>query len=89
MMANALLEKSLVGIKLAGYGVAIFGTSAIDTISLGWPWYAAIPIALALAVLFGTICGALAVRTEGVYTIMITLAIASAFCCSLVFPILP
>ncbi|MEO0993662.1 MAG: branched-chain amino acid ABC transporter permease, partial [Pseudomonadota bacterium] len=73
----SLIQMSVAG--LAGYGVAIFGTSAIDTISLGWPWYAAIPIALALAVLFGTICGALAVRTEGIYTIMITLAIASAF----------
>jgi branched-chain amino acid transport system permease protein len=36
-------------------------------------------MALALATLFGTIGGALAVRTEGIYTIMITLAIASAF----------
>ena len=29
--------------------------------------------------LFGTLTGALAVRTEGIYTIMITLAIATAF----------
>ncbi len=36
-------------------------------------------MALVLATLFGTIGGALAVRTEGIYTIMITLAIASAF----------
>ena len=36
-------------------------------------------MALALATLFGTLSGALAVRTEGIYTIMITLAIASAF----------
>ncbi|MEL6477958.1 MAG: branched-chain amino acid ABC transporter permease, partial [Pseudomonadota bacterium] len=45
----------------------------------GWPWYVAIPLALAVAVLFGTVAGWLAVRTEGIYTIMITLAIASAF----------
>ncbi|MEL6735612.1 MAG: branched-chain amino acid ABC transporter permease [Pseudomonadota bacterium] len=64
---------------LAGYCMAIFGTSAIETISLGWPWWVAIPIALIIAVIFGTITGALAVRTEGIYTIMITLAIASAF----------
>lgn len=64
---------------LAGYMVAIFGNSAIDTISQGWPWYVTIPLAILIAVLFGTIAGWLAVRTEGIYTIMITLAIASAF----------
>ena len=64
---------------LAGYMVAIFGTSAIDTISQGWPWYVAIPLAIFVAVIFGTVTGWLAVRTEGIYTIMITLAIASAF----------
>src|SRR3979490_3308356 len=36
-------------------------------------------MALLLATAFGTIGGALAVRTAGIYTIMITLAIASAF----------
>ncbi|MFD0914859.1 branched-chain amino acid ABC transporter permease [Pseudahrensia aquimaris] len=64
---------------IAGYMVAIFGVSSIDTISLGWPWWITIPLALMIAVLFGTVVGALAVRTEGIYTIMITLAIASAF----------
>lgn len=63
----------------AGYMVAIFGTSAITDISMNWPWYVAIPIAIAIAVLFGTLTGWLAVRTEGIYTIMITLAIAAAF----------
>jgi branched-chain amino acid transport system permease protein len=63
----------------AGYLVAILGDSAIAQISLHWPWWAAVPIAVVLATLFGTISGALAVRTEGIYTIMITLAIASAF----------
>jgi len=42
-------------------------------------WWLATPMAIALATLFGTVSGALAVRTEGIYTIMITLAIASAF----------
>ena len=73
----SLVQMSIAGI--GGYMVAIFGTSAIDTISLGWPWYVAIPIALIIAVLFGTLTGWLAVRTEGIYTIMITLAIAAAF----------
>ncbi|NNE21113.1 MAG: branched-chain amino acid ABC transporter permease [Rhizobiales bacterium] len=63
----------------AAYMLAIFGDSAISQISLGWPWWIAVPIALIVATVFGTITGALAVRTEGIYTIMITLAIASAF----------
>ena len=63
----------------AGYMVAIFGTSAITTISQGWPWWIVIPLALLLTTLFSTAVGWLAVRTEGIYTIMITLAIAAAF----------
>jgi branched-chain amino acid transport system permease protein len=64
---------------LAGYMVAIFGTSVMTDISLGWPWWVGVPLAILIAVIFGTLSGALAVRTEGIYTIMITLAIASAF----------
>lgn len=73
----SLVQMTIAGV--GGYMVAIFGTSAIDTISLGWPWYIAIPLALFIAMLFGTLAGWLAVRTEGIYTIMITLAIAAAF----------
>jgi branched-chain amino acid transport system permease protein len=73
----SLAQMTIAG--LAGYLVAIFGNSAIDTISQGWPWYVAIPLALVIAVMFATLVGWLAVRTEGIYTIMITLAIASAF----------
>ncbi|MEM9063203.1 MAG: branched-chain amino acid ABC transporter permease [Pseudomonadota bacterium] len=73
----SLAQMSIAGV--GGYMIAIFGTSAIDTISLGWPWYVSIPIALIIAVIFGTLVGWLAVRTEGIYTIMITLAIAAAF----------
>jgi len=36
-------------------------------------------MALVLATIFGTLGGTLAVRTEGIYTIMITLAIGAAF----------
>jgi branched-chain amino acid transport system permease protein len=66
---------------LAGYVVAILGTSGVPQISLGWPWWLYIPLAILIATLFGTLVGALAVRTEGIYTytIMITLAIAAAF----------
>ena len=63
---------------LAGYMVAIFGSSS-GAISLGWPWWIAVPIGVAIAALFATFVGWLSVRTEGIYTIMITLAIGVAF----------
>ena len=64
---------------VAGYMVAMFGVSNHPEISLGWPWWAAVPVALLIATLFATVTGMLAARTEGIYTIMITLAIAVAF----------
>jgi len=64
---------------LAGYLVAIFGSSGTAQISLGWPWWLAVAIALAGAVVAATFIGWLSVRTEGIYTIMITLAIGVAF----------
>lgn len=73
----SLVQMSVAG--CAGYMAAIFGHSAVTEISLGWVWWVTIPIAVIIAMVFGTISGALAVRTEGIYTIMITLAIASAF----------
>jgi branched-chain amino acid transport system permease protein len=73
----SLVQMTVAG--CAGYMAAIFGDSALVAISLRWPWWAHIPIAIVIAVAFGAISGALAVRTEGIYTIMITLAIASAF----------
>jgi len=62
----------------AGYAVAIFGQSAADQISLGWPWWLAAGIAVVIATLLATAIGWLSVRTEGIYTIMITLAIGVA-----------
>lgn len=73
----SLVQMSVAG--LAAYMVAVFGHSGVVQISLGWPWWLTVPMALAIATLFGTITGALAVRTAGIYTIMITLAIATAF----------
>ena len=66
---------------IAGYGVAIFGAaSAADaSISLGWPWWVAVLIAIAIATVCATFIGWLSVRTEGIYTIMITLAVGVAF----------
>ena len=73
----SLMQLTIAG--FAGYMVAVFGVSANANISLGWPWWLATPMALVLATIFGTLGGALAVRTEGIYTIMITLAIGAAF----------
>ena len=63
----------------AGYAMAILGSSAVTQISLGWPWWLAVPVALLLATLFAAFVGWLSVRTEGIYTIMITLAIGVAY----------
>lgn len=73
----SLIQMTVAG--LAGYMVAIIGPSGADQVSLGLPWWINIPAAILIATLFGTLVGALAVRTEGIYTIMITLAIAAAF----------
>jgi branched-chain amino acid transport system permease protein len=60
---------------LAGYVYAIFGNPETAH-GLGLVWYLTIPLAIGIAVVFGTLAGALAVRTAGIQTIMITLAIA-------------
>ncbi|MEE9322577.1 MAG: branched-chain amino acid ABC transporter permease [Granulosicoccus sp.] len=64
---------------LAGYLMAILGQNSSDVMGLGWPWWLAVIVAILSAALFSTLVGAIAVRTEGIYTIMITLAIAVAF----------
>lgn len=63
---------------IAGYAVSILGSSATE-VSLGWPWWVVLPFAVLIAVLAATLIGWLSVRTEGIYTIMITLAIGVAF----------
>ena len=73
----SLMQLTIAGV--AGYMYAVFGVSGHPNISLGWPWWLATPMALVLATTFGTLGGALAVRTAGIYTIMITLAIGAAF----------
>ena len=64
---------------LAGYLVAIFGDNSVGVMGLGWPWWLTVPFAILVAALFSAFVGAISVRTEGIYTIMITLAIAVAF----------
>jgi len=73
----SLAQMTVAGI--AGYMVAIFGTAATDGVSLGWPWWLAVLLGIAVATLAATFIGWLSVRTEGIYTIMITLAIGMAF----------
>jgi branched-chain amino acid transport system permease protein len=72
----SLFQMSVAG--LAGYMVALFGPSG-TAISLGLPWWFVIPFAILIGSAVGMAVGLLAVRTEGIYTIMITLALASAF----------
>ncbi len=64
---------------VAAYTVAIFGTNNMNIHGFGWPWWVLVPFAVLLAATVSAIIGAISVRTEGIYTIMITLAIAAAF----------
>jgi branched-chain amino acid transport system permease protein len=64
---------------VAAYTVAIFGTNNMNIYGFGWPWWVVVPFAVLLAAIVSAIIGMISVRTEGIYTIMITLAIAAAF----------
>ena len=72
----SLAQMTVAGI--AGYVVSILGSSGTP-LSLNWPWWAVIPFALGISVVCAALIGWLSVRTEGIYTIMITLAIGVAF----------
>ncbi|MEJ5992259.1 branched-chain amino acid ABC transporter permease [Ramlibacter sp. PS3R-8] len=72
----SLAQMTVAGVS--GYTLAILGTSS-TAISLGWPWPVAIVAALAMGTLVSVLIGWLSVRTEGIYTIMITLAMGVAF----------
>jgi branched-chain amino acid transport system permease protein len=62
----------------AGYMIAVIGVNSAH-LGLDWPWWAAIPLAIAIAVILALLIGLISVRTGGIYTIMITLAIGVAF----------
>jgi len=64
---------------LAGYMMAILGDNSVDVMGLGWPWWLTVITSILGAAVFSTLIGAISVRTEGIYIIMITLAIAVAF----------
>jgi branched-chain amino acid transport system permease protein len=72
----SLAQMTVAGI--AGYTMAIFGTSG-TALSLGWPWWIVLWFALWISVVSAIAIGWLSARTEGIYTIMITLAIGVAF----------
>ncbi len=72
----SLAQMTVAGI--AGYAYAVLATSSA-AVSLHWPWWVAALLAIPIATLAATLIGWLAVRTEGIYTIMITLAVGMAF----------
>jgi branched-chain amino acid transport system permease protein len=73
----SLAQNMVAGV--AGYMVAILGTNGSGVMGLGWPWWLVVPVAILAAAVTSALIGMLAVRTAGIYTIMITLAIATAF----------
>lgn len=73
---------SLAQLTVAGisaYLVAILGDNSVGVMGLGWPWWLTAPAAILAGAALGALIGAISVRTEGIYTIMITLAIAVVF----------
>jgi branched-chain amino acid transport system permease protein len=73
----SLSQMTVAGVS--GYLIAIFGTSSMASISLGWPWWLAVIFSIVISMIFATLVGWLSIRTEGIHTIMITLAIGVAF----------
>lgn len=72
----SLAQMSLAGV--AGYAIAYFTAPIAGVgVDLGWPL--AFLIGVTLATLFGFLIGLVSVRTGGIYTMMITLAIAMGF----------
>jgi len=64
--------------QTALYGVAGY-TFAIATVTYGLPWPAGIVLGLALCTIVATVVGLVSIRTQGIYFLMITLAIAMLF----------
>lgn len=73
----SLSQMTVAGV--AAYTVAIIGTSSVTEISLGWAPWLAVLAALVTSTLMALLIGALSIRTEGIRTIMISLAIGVAF----------
>ena len=61
---------------LAAYTLPIFGANTQDVLGLGFSAWVTIPLALLAGACFSALVGLIAVRTAGIYMIMITLAVA-------------
>ncbi len=73
----SLAQISVAGV--AGYTVAVFGLNNSGVHGFGWPFWIVVPFATLVAAIASALFGVISNRTEGIYTIMITLAIATAF----------
>ena len=63
---------------VAAYAVAIFGSNNTGVLGFGWPWGITVLVAVLFAAVVSALIGWVSVRTTGIYTIMITLAVATA-----------
>jgi len=70
----SLAQLSVAGI--AGYVAAYFGVQSDAALGLALPWGVTVLLALVAGSAFGLLVGLVAVRSDGIYMIMITLAIA-------------
>jgi len=73
----SLAQLTVAGV--AGYAVAILGPNGTGVLGFNWPWWVYVPVAILIAGVVNAAIGAIAVRTAGIYTIMITLAVGAAF----------
>ena len=73
----SLAQLTVAGV--AGYSVAILGPNGTNVLGLGWPWWLYVPVSILIAGAVSALIGMIAMRTAGIYTIMITLAVATAF----------
>ena len=72
------LAQTMMG-GVAGYVAAVLVPDSLPSLVGGVPYAAAVPIALLAATASGLLIGAIAVRTQGIYLLMITLALAMGF----------
>jgi len=73
----SLAQLTVAGV--AGYAVAILGPNGAGVLGLNWPLWLYVPAAILIAGAVNAVIGVIAVRTAGIYTIMITLAVGAAF----------
>jgi branched-chain amino acid transport system permease protein len=61
---------------LTGYVAAYFGIHSDVTLGIPLPWGLTVLVAITVGTLFGLLIGLVSARTEGIYMLMITLAVA-------------